>query len=114
MKSISEWTNKVHKLAREKGWYDTLTSINSSDVVEKACNNFHNEISELHEAHRKRNLFYPCDKGIQLTCLEEELADIMIRIMDFASYMGVDLENAISVKHEFNKTRSYRHGNKES
>jgi len=41
-----------------------------------------------------------------------ELADAVIRIMDYCEFVGIDLEQAIQLKHEYNKTRPYRHGNK--
>jgi NTP pyrophosphatase (non-canonical NTP hydrolase) len=41
-----------------------------------------------------------------------ELADIMIRVMDLAEGMGVDLGKEILEKHEYNKTRPYKHGGK--
>jgi len=41
-----------------------------------------------------------------------ELADAVIRIMDLCEKHKWDLEKAILTKHEFNKTRSHRHGGK--
>ena len=39
-----------------------------------------------------------------------ELADCMIRILDYCGHAGIDIEEAIRIKHEYNKTRPYRHG----
>jgi len=44
--------------------------------------------------------------------IPSELADIIIRIGDFCGYYGIDLDAAIREKLEYNKSRSYRHGNK--
>lgn len=41
-----------------------------------------------------------------------ELADCVIRIMDFSQAFELDLEAALDAKLEYNKTRPYRHGNK--
>lgn len=41
-----------------------------------------------------------------------ELADAIIRAMDYFGGMGWDLEKAITLKHEYNKTRAFRHGGK--
>ena len=41
-----------------------------------------------------------------------ELADAIIRIFDYCGYAGIDIDAAITQKHEFNKTRPYRHGGK--
>lgn len=39
-----------------------------------------------------------------------ELADIVIRAMDFAEEFGIDLAAAVEEKISYNKTREYRHG----
>jgi NTP pyrophosphatase (non-canonical NTP hydrolase) len=116
--SIRVMANLVHELAREKGWY----AHNPDDdlFINTACNNLHDEVSELHEAWRNNALLKPCDKAdamaaagiVPLNCLEEELADIVIRVFDDATYLGVDIESAIIRKHAFNKTRPHRHGGK--
>jgi NTP pyrophosphatase (non-canonical NTP hydrolase) len=41
-----------------------------------------------------------------------ELADCMIRIMDYCGGAGIDIEKAIKIKHEYNKTRPFKHGGK--
>jgi hypothetical protein len=39
-----------------------------------------------------------------------ELADAVIRCMDLCGALGLDLEEAIRAKHEYNLSRPYRHG----
>lgn len=41
---------------------------------------------------------------------EDELADAVIRIMDLAEYMQIDLYKHILLKHWYNKQREYKHG----
>lgn len=41
-----------------------------------------------------------------------ELADAVIRILDYCGHAGIDIENAVKIKHEYNKTRPYKHGGK--
>lgn len=118
MNTLNEIADAVHSLAREKGWHEKEQS--EGQFVETACNNQHNEVSELHEAYRNGTLHSLCDKaakmeaaGIQpLTCMEEELADQVIRALDSSRRLGVDILSAVQRKHAFNATRPYRHGGK--
>lgn len=44
------------------------------------------------------------------TKCEEELADVIIRILDMAEAKDWNIAKAIIEKHEYNKTRPYKHG----
>lgn len=77
------------------------------------------ELAELFEAIRKGKEDAPCDKDCnfidsadvrRLTNTEEELADVVIRVMDYAGYKGIDLGRAILSKMLFNTTREHMHG----
>jgi NTP pyrophosphatase (non-canonical NTP hydrolase) len=78
------------------------------------CANLHGEVSELWEAWRKGNLKNKCDKPIPLSCAAEELADIIIRAMDTAVTLGIDIGEAIAGKDAYNQTRPYKHGGKKA
>lgn len=41
-----------------------------------------------------------------------ELADIIIRVLDLAGALGIDIERAVFEKHQYNLKRPYRHGGK--
>jgi NTP pyrophosphatase (non-canonical NTP hydrolase) len=43
---------------------------------------------------------------------EDELADIMIRVMDLAEFKGIDIESHINAKLRYNSLREYKHGKK--
>jgi NTP pyrophosphatase (non-canonical NTP hydrolase) len=53
-----------------------------------------------------------CYKEPKLEGIPIELADCIIRILDYCGKEGIDIEEAISIKHEYNKTRPYKHGGK--
>jgi hypothetical protein len=107
---LNQIRDVVHALAKEKGFYDPAPSVAAH------CANLTSEVSELWEAFCKGKLREPCDKAEHmsepLTCEEEEIADIIIRALDYAAHRGIDVDRAVSVKHAFNQTRSYRHGGK--
>lgn len=61
----------------------------------------HDEVSEALRAHRKMNIQeFPA-----------ELADIVIRTMDLAAAMKINLADAIMAKHLVNQKREFKHGN---
>jgi len=68
----------------------------------------HAEISEALEALRQGNP--SSNKIIEYSNLEEELADVVIRIMDYAFGKDLDIAGAILAKIEYNQSREYMHG----
>ena len=78
------------------------------------------EVAEFWEAARKGKLREPCDKAESmtakglpvLTCAEEELADMIIRALDNAAELEVDIAKAVAVKMAYNSGRPYQHGGK--
>ena len=81
-------------------------------AVEKAYNAqaialMHSELSEALEADRKDLMD---DKLTHRKGLEVELADAVIRIMDFSQGKNLDVDGAIAEKLNYNKTRPYLHG----
>ncbi len=67
----------------------------------------HSEVSELFEAYRN-NPDRLCDKGINITAEEEEMADIYLILLDLVHKRGINLAEAARKKFEFNKTRDIR------
>lgn len=71
----------------------------------------HSELSEALEAIRVGNP--PDDKLTNYPGSAAELADMIIRIMDYAYVRELDLAGAIIAKIEYNKGRAFKHGGKQ-
>ena len=67
------------------------------------------EASELLEAWRLEDPFGECPKDPRLTHMDEEAADVAIRLLDLCEFLGIDLTRAIRIKMGVNATRPYKH-----
>jgi NTP pyrophosphatase (non-canonical NTP hydrolase) len=70
----------------------------------------HSELSEALEGHRHGNP--PSDHIPEFSALEEEMADVIIRILDYAEKRKLNVAQAIIAKLAFNAGRGYKHGGK--
>ena len=110
--ALNDLSEIVYKNATNKGFHDSDHSRSAVDNYAIWTANIHGETSELWEAARKGQLLKPCDKDVDLTCEEEELADIIIRALDTARARNINIGRAVIAKHEYNTTRSHKHGGK--
>ena len=68
-------------------------------------------MSEALEAYRNNEPLIWDNKG-KPDGIAVELADCIIRILDYCGEEDIDIEEFIKIKHEYNKTRPYKHGGK--
>jgi NTP pyrophosphatase (non-canonical NTP hydrolase) len=125
--TIKQFQKEIHRLAVAKGWFD-----GPPRNIPEMLALIHSEISEALEDWRKddsgKEIFLEKHgnrislsnvttgavyekEGWKPVGFAIELADAVIRIMDLCEHLGIDLAQAIIVKHAFNCTREYRHGN---
>ena len=121
---INKLAQEVHENAKSKGFFDS-----EKNIGEMLCL-IHSEVSEALEADRK-DMFMPIENRIEWVnelkkdaefkddftqlvkdTFEDELSDIIIRVMDLAAFKGVNLEEHIKAKMRYNSLREHKHGKK--
>jgi NTP pyrophosphatase (non-canonical NTP hydrolase) len=102
--TINELQKKIHQTAKDHGWWNDDRDIGTILML------IVTEVAEAMEAHRENK--QSSENIPQFSGVEEELADIIIRVLDFAGHKGYDMEKILQAKMEYNDTRPYRHGGK--
>lgn len=123
---INALAQEIHENNIEKGFYEDEKNIGEMLAL------IHSEVSEALESDRK-DQYTKLDEDLRndleldgtspdydtrhfesfvKDTFEDELADIMIRVMDLAAFKGIDLEWHIRQKINYNSKRQYKHGKK--
>lgn len=105
-------TNISHSIAERHGWWDEPATFGEKIAL------MHSELSEALEEYRNghhyKEIYWTTDSDGQQKPegIPIEFADVFIRICDFAGQFGVDLEEAVRIKTDYNRGRPYKHGGK--
>ncbi|MCD5398254.1 MAG: hypothetical protein LR120_00725 [Dehalococcoidia bacterium] len=111
--TIKELIRDSHQISKDHGWWE-----DPNKSVGELLALVHSEISEALEVYRDLG-----KEGLSKNWVEEngkpegftvELADAIIRIADMCGAYELDLEEALTKKMEYNKSRPYRHGGKKA
>ena len=101
---LNEWSRRCHQASVDGGWWNDLTTGQWKDRnVGEMMMLMVSELAEGFEGIRKAKMD---DHLPHRTSIEVELADLLIRVFDFAGYHQLDLDGAVREKMAYNKTRA--------
>jgi NTP pyrophosphatase (non-canonical NTP hydrolase) len=110
LRDLDDFSHTLHAHALQKGFYDAYENMQESEYIVfylKQLAMIHSEVSEVLEAMRK-------EKGDDVVV--EELADIIIRVLDFYAFLSethytkLSLADAVVAKMQKNVERPKMHG----
>src|SRR5579862_9335858 len=95
---LNDIAERIHK-ANHKWWVDINTGVPKERNVGEMLMLMVSELAEAMEGHRKGLMD---DKLPHRKMMEVELADCIIRILDCAHGLGMDIGGALMEKHQYN------------
>lgn len=112
VEGMDQLATRIHQTAREHGFWDhedvyadghpDSTAMPNPSLVPEKLALIHSEVSEVLEAYR---LFGKVNAHV-----EEELADVIIRVLDLAAALGLSMDIAVRNKMRANADRPHKHG----
>lgn len=102
MTTIKDLMKECYTTSEAHGWWEDAKTVDISYLKAAKIALMHSELSECLEAVRKGDTDNEA----------EELADVIIRILDYCYKFGISIDSNIIEKMEINKSRTYRHGGK--
>ena len=108
--SLNQLAEEMHSVAVSKGWFPPGEERNFGETMMLVVS----ELAEAFEHYRDGHDFQEvwikesgAPDGIPI-----EIADAIIRLLDFCADQKIDIDRALHEKAEFNRTRPFRHGGK--
>jgi NTP pyrophosphatase (non-canonical NTP hydrolase) len=100
---LNKLSKQIYEANKEKGFWDKERNVGELLMLVTS------ELGEAMEAHRKGNFTNP--KGtFQKDTFEDEIADAIIRLLDMAGGLNIDIDFHVFAKLEYNKSRPKLHG----
>ena len=102
--TLNELTKEIHDNAVSHGWWDEPRNL--LEIV-ALC---HSELSEAVEEYRAGRPMVWANEDGKPEGIATEMADCVIRILDWFGHEGLDADEIVRQKMAYNRGRPYKHG----
>ena len=102
--TLNELTKEIHDNAVSHGWWDEPRNLLE---IAALC---HSELSEAVEEYRAGRPMVWANENGKPEGIATEMADCLIRILDWFGHEGLDADEIVRQKMTYNRGRPYKHG----
>ena len=102
--TLNELTKEIHDNAVSHGWWDEPRNLLE---IAALC---HSELSEAVEEYRAGRPMVWANEDGKPEGIATEMADCVIRILDWFGHEGLDADEIVRQKMTYNRGRPYKHG----
>lgn len=102
---LNDLAKDIHQSNIIKGFYEEDKNLGEMLAL------IHSELSEVLEVIRVDEAM-TSEKIPPHPAVGEELADVLIRVLDLSAHMGIDISSCVEAKMVYNWTRPHKHGKK--
>lgn len=108
--------SSIYENAASKGWWNENTPEERAAKIPEKIALMHSELSEALEEYRDGHpptaIYYKESNPQKPEGIPMEIADVVIRALDFCAGYGIDIDEALRIKMKYNATRPFKHGGK--
>lgn len=104
--TIEELQKAVHDNSKAHGFWDDADGKSIPTKLMLIVS----EAAEALECYRDGEMDLLIDANGKPTGFPSEIADVVIRCLDLAEHLGVNLGEVMEAKHEYNVKRPFKHG----
>lgn len=107
--SLNGLAKDIHNISRAKGFWPNGAERNPGEVLMLIVTEVAEAMEDIRDGKPLNELLY-AKSGGKLTGVPSEMADIIIRVLDACAAWGIDIDDAVRRKINYNLGRPTLHG----